>query len=823
VNPRWRLCLFVLFTFATACEDEAPPPDDSHPDAAERPDALPDASEPSDAGVPGDGGGRPATHLWGFDYKVPAIVRVRLDDHSREEMVHFDAPCGPDQCPSYDLDAVNGVVYYSDLQLTGARRRNIESGDDELVWTAPGGIFGMQSSPAENALYVVVRDVPATKTDVATLYRVDLSTQNAEVILESSTPTWRIDTRRGWFWEQRTDGALWRTRLSDKAVTRVIGGRFEPLSEFNLGPNGSLLTIPANAPTIELRNHEGRAPQILVEDAQGDSLIQFGITADPASEQIIWFRLLETEPDPEMHYRENANSTSRVLDIPFIYDLRFDSVPNATPPDPSENGAPRPAGTLLFQPCADDPRIECAELVVPIDHENPGGDTATLPVRRRKAHRDDARIGVITFDYGGPSASFLGQFMREKFDDGLAGSGVSLVERFDFVGFERRGIAPATPRFNCVPQPPFIPRNMDEDDWTEMLAWWSQAQADCADHPLIDHLSSRDVAADVEALRIALGEEKINMMTWSYGTTVGATYASHYPDSVRAIALISPTRPEQDSEDRIRIRTALEDQSFHDFFRWCALQPDFCVLGNGAGSTLEVKMRFDEVLADLDMFPIRVGNVLFGRESVLSLLSANSWFACNTWKIHGSILGAAYNGDRAPLTSVLSQRFIPGDSAMALGLGDWTDSGFGEMSIFLGVHGADRPFTNISDPADVRALAEEMSLAHEYAGHHLAITTGTLVNWPAMNPPGLQIRATTAPPMLVVAARFDYATNYEFGQEMVDILANGSRLLTFDGHSHSAAGFDSCSGSAVVDYFIDPARAPTVSSCAEPPVERWPW
>ena len=76
---------------------------------------------------------------------------------------------------------------------------------------------------------------------------------------------------------------------------------------------------------------------------------------------------------------------------------------------------------------------------------------------------------------------------------------------------------------------------------------------------------------------------------------------------------------------------------------------------------------------------------------------------------------------------------------------------------------------------------------------------------------------TPVPPHLVAVSRFRLRTIYEHGQELIDVLDNGSHLLTFDGHLHSAAGVDDCTGSAITGYLLDPSRALAVTSCAERP------
>ena len=61
---------------------------------------------------------------------------------------------------------------------------------------------------------------------------------------------------------------------------------------------------------------------------------------------------------------------------------------------------------------------------------------------------------------------------------------------------------------------------------------------------LLNHISTADAARDMDAIREALGEDEISYFGWSYGTQLGATWATLFPDTVRAAVLdgsIDPT------------------------------------------------------------------------------------------------------------------------------------------------------------------------------------------------------------------------------------------------------------------------------------------
>ena len=55
--------------------------------------------------------------------------------------------------------------------------------------------------------------------------------------------------------------------------------------------------------------------------------------------------------------------------------------------------------------------------------------------------------------------------------------------------------------------------------------------------PSFNHSDTINAAHDLEAIRIALGEGKLNYMGLSYGTQLGAQYAELFPANIRAMVL----------------------------------------------------------------------------------------------------------------------------------------------------------------------------------------------------------------------------------------------------------------------------------------------
>ncbi|HET8787746.1 MAG TPA: alpha/beta fold hydrolase [Actinomycetes bacterium] len=61
----------------------------------------------------------------------------------------------------------------------------------------------------------------------------------------------------------------------------------------------------------------------------------------------------------------------------------------------------------------------------------------------------------------------------------------------------------------------------------------------CAERagPILDHMSTANVARDLDLLRRAVGDAKLTYAGYSYGSYLGSTYANLFPGKVRALVV----------------------------------------------------------------------------------------------------------------------------------------------------------------------------------------------------------------------------------------------------------------------------------------------
>ena len=228
--------------------------------------------------------------------------------------------------------------------------------------------------------------------------------------------------------------------------------------------------------------------------------------------------------------------------------------------------APTPR-TITWTPCAQDKTADCGTLVLPIDWSDPNGATFSLALARRKAQVPGERVGSLVVDPGGPGGSGI--------DFVLGGHWFSqqIQDRFDIVGFDPRGVG-ASQEIKCdlsavEPAPTSDPAT--PAGYAEFVKYNRNLVDNCRQHngPLVDHVDNLSVVRDIDAIRAALGEQKLNYWGVSYGTLMGQQYAETFPDHIRALALDSNMDHSQQTTGFMATEAATDEDAFHEFVKWC--------------------------------------------------------------------------------------------------------------------------------------------------------------------------------------------------------------------------------------------------------------
>lgn len=223
--------------------------------------------------------------------------------------------------------------------------------------------------------------------------------------------------------------------------------------------------------------------------------------------------------------------------------------------------APTLPQRIDWHPCDRDTTAQCGTLSVPADWSRPHGPRIELPVARRTTDSPD-RVGSLVFAPGGPGDSGVDRIVR-----GMSRFSDELKRRFDIVSFDPRGSRPSC---DVSDRPP--PILTSQADFDKTVDYNRSLHEACGP---VDHNDSVSAAHDLDALRAALGEQKLTFHGSSYGTLLGEMYAERYPHRVRAIVLESAVDHSVGTPGFLEPQARAVQDSFDEFAAWCATNCGF--------------------------------------------------------------------------------------------------------------------------------------------------------------------------------------------------------------------------------------------------------
>ncbi|MFJ9739175.1 alpha/beta hydrolase [Streptomyces sp. NPDC101166] len=447
------------------------------------------------------------------------------------------------------------------------------------------------------------------------------------------------------------------------------------------------------------------------------------------------------------------------------------------------------------------PDAQCAAVQVPLDWKKPTGPKITLALSRLPARAPDRRIGPLLFNPGGPGGSGAAVV---AYSDLLTAAPEfePLRDRFDLIGFDPRGVGSSTavscPRPLHDPAVSAFPRT--KAAYTELQRFNRTAGRACRDAtgPLIDHVDTASVVSDVEALRRALGAEKISWLGLSYGTEIGSLYAQRHPGRVRTMVLDGvvdhslPARRAAVDEARA-IETALRR-----FARWCR-GAEQCALRD-----TDPVAVYDAVMHQGGASGVPAAAL--GRAVTAEELAGGAYIYLtqpSTWPLLAGALAAASGraGDADATHLVAPASFLQPEypAYRTVGCHDFAPGTRGYPDLR-------------AQAAHLRAVAP-----HTWRYSEFWDWTSGCLGWPvaAANPPApLKVRG--APPILLVNTRFDPATPYPWAQR-VTAKIDGARLLTVDGDGHTGILNSSCARAHEAAYLVTGKTPPAGTTCAASP------
>ncbi|WP_230879854.1 alpha/beta hydrolase [Planomonospora sp. ID67723] len=251
----------------------------------------------------------------------------------------------------------------------------------------------------------------------------------------------------------------------------------------------------------------------------------------------------------------------------------------------------------------------CAEVTVPVDYSAPDGRTTTVAISRRKASDRARRLGTLMINTGGPSESLSGVTWVLQGLPPFAVGSPQLAKRYDLVGMDPRFMG-RNPPLACgwptglAEKAAFV--GLDRASFDRSVALTRKLAARCAGQKdLLPHVSTRNIARDLDVIRAVLGERKVSYLGWSYGGYLGGVYLQMFPDRVDRMLLDSPPDPDTYGADGARDNAPALAAEQRNWAAWAARHDDRYHLG---ATTAQVLASMDVIRRVADRGrPVRIG------------------------------------------------------------------------------------------------------------------------------------------------------------------------------------------------------------------------
>ncbi|MEV6035948.1 alpha/beta hydrolase [Nonomuraea sp. NPDC052116] len=457
-------------------------------------------------------------------------------------------------------------------------------------------------------------------------------------------------------------------------------------------------------------------------------------------------------------------------------------------------------GTISWGPCTDikrpggeppasqDSSVRCGKLAVPLDYNKPDGEKLDLALIKLPTTGKN-RLGSVVFNFGGPGASGVDTL------DQAAKALTGLRARYDLISFDPRGVERSSgvrcgdtvemDRFTALDTLP-----SDSQTHQETAAANKQFAALCQQHSgkILPYIGTVNAARDMDRIRDAVGDPKLNYIGMSYGTQLGAVYATEFPKKVGRMVLDAPLDPTVTFEQRTLVQTRGFQKAYESFLRSCVKNK--CDIGKDQETA---NANVDKLLNQLTTQPLKVGT----RELTQGLAAtgvAAALYSELTWPFLEQALSEAIKG-RGEALLYLADSYT----------GRSQDGKYStQMTSFPAITCVDtseRPSEAELRRTEAAAMKISPLFGSEGSG-------GLCRVWPAKgSDQARHVNATGSAPIVVIGGKGDPATPYEWAPKLTAQLKT-ARLVTYEGEGHGAYLSGSKCVLELVDSFLIDGKLP---------------
>ena len=421
---------------------------------------------------------------------------------------------------------------------------------------------------------------------------------------------------------------------------------------------------------------------------------------------------------------------------------------------------------------------ECATVSVPVDYQNADGDTMKISLIRVPATGGKSK-GVVLTNPGGPGASGF---------DFIAGSGAELavelgLEMYDVVGFDPRGVDRSgavrcmtdkeLDQFLYLDTTPDTPEEKKLDDDSDKF------DTACTDKygESLKFYSTEYTARDMDIIRASLGFEKIHYLGISYGTYLGAVYATLFPDRVAAMVLDGAFDPAGDTiEQSYSTQAEGFEKAFANWVKWCETNEAKCAFHSD-----DVKADWLSLYDALDKKSLIVDSRDVNHQ-VMDTATKSALYAESMWSFLGQALASAKKGDGEGLLQLADNYNARSDDGTYASQSD-------SFYVIQCASGMEQEM-----PSDPEAFVKKMkSIAPWYYRELEASDFDEPSCETGFGTPDIvNIDYSGDGPVVVIGGKNDPATPFRWSEKMAKNMGDNARLVAFSGEGHSQILVSTC-------------------------------
>ena len=465
---------------------------------------------------------------------------------------------------------------------------------------------------------------------------------------------------------------------------------------------------------------------------------------------------------------------------------------------------------LTWTDCTDDATgtaFQCATVTVPLDYDNPQGQTITVALKKLPSTSSSPQ-GSIFLNPGGPGGSGIST-IESQAELYKSGDLSEVLANYNVIGFDPRGVGQSTPITCWTPEDvqaiqagqAEMPSLSTPGSAADIVAQGSHKAAACQEHTevpeILDHADTRSVARDMDVMRALVGDKDLNYHGASYGTYLGAVYAELFPDNIGRVVLDSAMDPTLSRQEAMEGDAAGWEQSLHTYIESQQGREGFPL----SGTTDEAVARLATFLDGLDANPLTVSGsgTPLDRTKAVNAISALVTASPDKWPLLDEGLTQAMNTHdgtalKRNAESVSSDNTRP-----------TTEKQVVEMLRGVNVFSANRclDFPDTGNQASWDAALA--SYRHDYPVFHSLLPQYDAFchGWGhTSRTEAVDVDTEATNPVLVVGILHDPSTPYPWSHALVSRIRN-SHLLSVDMYGHVATGKNTCTTAKIGDYLVN--------------------